>query len=155
MEASSHGLDQFRLDGVRLAAGAFTNLTRDHLDYHGDMAAYRAAKLRLFAELLPKGAPAVASTALDARKPRRAAEIARARRLAAAARSARAATPFACCARRRCRDGQALEIEAQALREHEFSCRCPAASRPTTRCWRPRSPSATGNGERARPCCRG
>src|ERR1019366_1021536 len=53
MEASSHGLDQFRLDGVRLAAGAFTNLTRDHLDYHLSLDAYRAAKLRLFAELLP------------------------------------------------------------------------------------------------------
>ena len=39
IEASSHGLDQFRLDGIRLAAGAFTNLTRDHLDYHGDMTA--------------------------------------------------------------------------------------------------------------------
>ena len=66
MEASSHGLDQFRLDGVRLAAGAFTNLTRDHLDYHGSEAAYRAAKLRLFAELLPPGAPAVASSDMDA-----------------------------------------------------------------------------------------
>jgi len=66
MEASSHGLDQFRLDGVRLAAAAFTNLTRDHLDYHGGMAAYRAAKLRLFAELLPEGSPAVASSTVDA-----------------------------------------------------------------------------------------
>jgi UDP-N-acetylmuramoyl-L-alanyl-D-glutamate--2,6-diaminopimelate ligase len=66
MEASSHGLDQFRLDGVRLAAAAFTNLTRDHLDYHGDMAAYRAAKLRLFDALLPAGAMAVAHTALEA-----------------------------------------------------------------------------------------
>lgn len=65
MEASSHGLDQFRLDGARLTAGAFTNLTRDHLDYHGDMAAYQRAKLRLFDTLLPVGAPAVASTALD------------------------------------------------------------------------------------------
>ena len=66
MEASSHGLDQFRLDGVRLAAGGFTNLTRDHLDYHGTLENYRAAKLRLFSELLPKGSPAIASTALDA-----------------------------------------------------------------------------------------
>jgi UDP-N-acetylmuramoyl-L-alanyl-D-glutamate--2,6-diaminopimelate ligase len=66
MEASSHGLDQFRLDGVRLSAAAFTNLTRDHLDYHGTLEAYRSAKLRLFDELLPEGAPAVASTALDA-----------------------------------------------------------------------------------------
>jgi UDP-N-acetylmuramoyl-L-alanyl-D-glutamate--2,6-diaminopimelate ligase len=66
MEASSHGLDQFRLDGVRLMAAAFTNLTRDHLDYHGSMASYRAAKLRLFAEVLPQGAVAIASTTLDA-----------------------------------------------------------------------------------------
>ena len=65
VEASSHGLDQNRLDGLRLAAGAFTNLTRDHLDYHRDMTAYRAAKLRLFGELLPPGAPAFASGSLD------------------------------------------------------------------------------------------
>jgi len=58
-EASSHGLDQHRLDGVRLAAAAFTNLGRDHLDYHPSMEAYFAAKLRLFAELLPQGATAV------------------------------------------------------------------------------------------------
>jgi UDP-N-acetylmuramoyl-L-alanyl-D-glutamate--2,6-diaminopimelate ligase len=65
LEASSHGLDQFRLDGLRLAAGAFTNLTRDHLDYHGTEAAYRAAKLRLFGALLPQGAPAVVPSGLD------------------------------------------------------------------------------------------
>ena len=59
LEASSHGLDQFRLDGVTLAAAAFTNLTRDHLDYHGDMAHYFAAKRRLFAELLPASGTAV------------------------------------------------------------------------------------------------
>jgi UDP-N-acetylmuramoyl-L-alanyl-D-glutamate--2,6-diaminopimelate ligase len=59
MEASSHGLDQRRLDGVRLAAGGFTNLTRDHLDYHHTLEAYRAAKLRLFDTLLPEGASAV------------------------------------------------------------------------------------------------
>ena len=52
-EASSHGLDQHRLDGVRLKAAAFTNLGRDHLDYHPSMEAYLAAKLRLFTELLP------------------------------------------------------------------------------------------------------
>ncbi len=50
---------------MRLAAGAFSNLTRDHLDYHGTMAAYRAAKLRLFDALLPPGAPAIANSALD------------------------------------------------------------------------------------------
>ncbi len=66
IEASSHGLDQFRLDGLRLAAAGFSNLTRDHLDYHHSMAAYRAAKLRLFAELLPEGAAAAASADMDA-----------------------------------------------------------------------------------------
>lgn len=59
MEASSHGLSQYRLHGVRLAAGAFTNLTQDHLDYHSDFNDYRLAKMKLFSELLPKGAPAV------------------------------------------------------------------------------------------------
>jgi UDP-N-acetylmuramoyl-L-alanyl-D-glutamate--2,6-diaminopimelate ligase len=59
LEASSHGLDQRRLDGVRLAAAAFTNLSRDHLDYHAGMTAYLAAKLRLFECLLAPGSPAV------------------------------------------------------------------------------------------------
>jgi UDP-N-acetylmuramoyl-L-alanyl-D-glutamate--2,6-diaminopimelate ligase len=65
LEASSHGLDQFRLDGVRLAAGGFTNLTRDHLDYHGTLDAYRRAKLRLFEMLLPPGAPVVAHSEME------------------------------------------------------------------------------------------
>ena len=59
MEASSHGLAQYRLHGVKLAAGAFTNLTQDHLDYHHDFDDYRRAKMKLFSELLPKGAPAI------------------------------------------------------------------------------------------------
>src|SRR5690606_11623112 len=59
MEASSHGLDQRRLDGVRLSAGGFTNLGRDHMDYHPTVEDYLRAKLRLFDTLLPKGAPAV------------------------------------------------------------------------------------------------
>lgn len=59
MEASSHGLDQYRLDGVKLAAAAFTNLGRDHMDYHPTVESYMAAKMRLFDTLLPKGAPAV------------------------------------------------------------------------------------------------
>ncbi len=59
LEASSHGLDQHRLDGARLSAGAFTNITRDHLDYHPTFEDYFEAKLRLFRELLPPGAPAV------------------------------------------------------------------------------------------------
>ena len=59
MEASSHGIDQRRLDGVRLAAAGFLNLTQDHLDYHGTMESYRGAKLRLFEQLMPRGATAV------------------------------------------------------------------------------------------------
>ncbi len=60
LEASSHGLDQHRLDGVRIAAGAFTNLSRDHLDYHPTMEAYLKAKLRLFTELVePSGAAVI------------------------------------------------------------------------------------------------
>jgi len=59
MEASSHGLDQRRLDGVRLSAGAFTNLGRDHMDYHPTVEDYHRAKLRLFDTLMPKGAPAI------------------------------------------------------------------------------------------------
>ena len=59
MEASSHGLEQRRLDGVRLAAAGFTNLSQDHLDYHPDMEAYFQAKAGLFTRLLPDDAPAV------------------------------------------------------------------------------------------------
>ena len=59
IEASSHGLNQFRLDGMCVAAAAFTNLTRDHLDYHGDMAHYRATKDRLFTALLMPGGSAI------------------------------------------------------------------------------------------------
>ena len=59
MEASSHGLDQKRLDGVTPAAAAFTNLSRDHMDYHATEEDYLNAKLRLFRDLLPAGAPAV------------------------------------------------------------------------------------------------
>jgi UDP-N-acetylmuramoyl-L-alanyl-D-glutamate--2,6-diaminopimelate ligase len=59
MEASSHALDQYRMHGARLAAAGFSNLTQDHLDYHGTMDNYRAAKLKLFAELLAPGRPAI------------------------------------------------------------------------------------------------
>ena len=59
LEASSHGIDQRRLDGVSLVAAGFTNLTQDHLDYHATMQAYRTAKLRLFEQLLPRGKTAV------------------------------------------------------------------------------------------------
>ena len=65
LEASSHGLDQHRLDGVTFRAGGFSNLTRDHLDYHGTMEAYRTAKLRLFTDLLPPGAIAAYNADMD------------------------------------------------------------------------------------------
>ena len=77
MEASSHGLDQQRLAGVTLAAAGFTNLTRDHLDYHGSMDAYFDAKARLFTELLPAGGTAVVNA--DMPEHARIAEIAKAR----------------------------------------------------------------------------
>jgi UDP-N-acetylmuramoyl-L-alanyl-D-glutamate--2,6-diaminopimelate ligase len=64
-EASSHGLDQYRLDGVRVAAGGFTNLSRDHMDYHPDVAHYLNAKLRLFRDLVPPGGAAVISADHD------------------------------------------------------------------------------------------
>jgi UDP-N-acetylmuramoyl-L-alanyl-D-glutamate--2,6-diaminopimelate ligase len=66
MEASSHGIDQRRLDGVKLKAAGFLNLTQDHLDYHGTMEAYEAAKLRLFRILLPRGGTAVLNADSDA-----------------------------------------------------------------------------------------
>ncbi|MBA4338618.1 UDP-N-acetylmuramoyl-L-alanyl-D-glutamate--2,6-diaminopimelate ligase [Hyphomonas sp.] len=59
MEASSHGLEQHRLDGVDLSAVGFLNFTQDHLDYHGSMEEYLKSKLRLFASLAPKGIPAI------------------------------------------------------------------------------------------------
>ena len=59
MEASSHGLDQRRLDGITFRAVGYTNLSRDHLDYHQDMSEYREAKLRLFRDLLAPDGSAV------------------------------------------------------------------------------------------------
>jgi UDP-N-acetylmuramoyl-L-alanyl-D-glutamate--2,6-diaminopimelate ligase len=66
MEASSHGLDQCRLDGAAIAIGAFTNLTQDHLDYHHTMEAYRGAKLRLWDLLAPGAAAIVNADAAEA-----------------------------------------------------------------------------------------
>ncbi len=66
LEASSHGLAQKRLDGVRLAGGAFTGFSRDHLDYHASFEDYLNAKLRLFRKVLPEGARAVINAASEA-----------------------------------------------------------------------------------------
>ena len=62
MEASSHGLDQYRLDAVKISAAGFTNLTQDHFDYHTDAEDYFLAKARLFTELTPADAPVVINT---------------------------------------------------------------------------------------------
>lgn len=74
MEASSHGLDQRRLEGVRLSAAGFTNLTQDHLDYHGTMEGYFQAKLGLFTRLLPDEGVAVVD--IDSPEGRRMADAA-------------------------------------------------------------------------------
>ena len=116
MEASSHGLDQNRLDGVCIAAAAFTNLTRDHLDYHTTMAAYLAAKRRLFTELLAEDGVAVVNVDDEAGR-----EIA----MATAARNVKVltfgeggdirletVTPVA--------DGQQLEIDIDGVLHHVF-----------------------------------
>ncbi|MBS1101806.1 UDP-N-acetylmuramoyl-L-alanyl-D-glutamate--2,6-diaminopimelate ligase [Gluconobacter sp. Dm-62] len=65
LEASSHGLEQHRLDGITLTAAGFSNLTRDHLDYHLTLEAYRTAKLRLFEDVLPAGGIAVVNADMD------------------------------------------------------------------------------------------
>jgi UDP-N-acetylmuramoyl-L-alanyl-D-glutamate--2,6-diaminopimelate ligase len=65
IEASSHGLDQHRLDGLRLSAAAFTNLTHEHLDYHASMDEYFTAKARLFGNLLPPDGTAVVNADSD------------------------------------------------------------------------------------------
>ncbi len=65
LEASSHGLAQYRLDGVRVSASAFTNLTRDHLDYHANFDDYLYAKLRLFGEVMGPGGIAVINVDAD------------------------------------------------------------------------------------------
>jgi len=79
MEASSHGLDQYRLDGLNIAAAGFTNITRDHLDYHATFENYLAAKLRLFSELLAKSGAAVVNS--DAERAQDFIDVARRRRL--------------------------------------------------------------------------
>lgn len=79
LEASSHGLDQFRLDGVKLSACAFTNISRDHMDYHASFEDYLDAKLRLFRHVVPHDALAVVNA--DAAHAQRFCEVARDRGL--------------------------------------------------------------------------
>jgi UDP-N-acetylmuramoyl-L-alanyl-D-glutamate--2,6-diaminopimelate ligase len=79
LEASSHGLQQRRVDGITFAAGAFTNISRDHLDYHPSFEDYFEQKLRLFTELLPEGAAAIVD--VDSEAGRRVAAVVAARGL--------------------------------------------------------------------------
>src|SRR5207253_10375210 len=80
-EASSHGLAQYRTEGLTVSAGAFTNFTRDHLDYHLTMEAYFESKMRLFEDVLEPGAKAVVwtddskSDEVNARCTKRGAEV--------------------------------------------------------------------------------
>jgi UDP-N-acetylmuramoyl-L-alanyl-D-glutamate--2,6-diaminopimelate ligase len=108
IEASSHGLAQYRLDGLSVAAAAFTNLTRDHLDYHGDMDAYRAAKDRLFTALLAPGGTAV----LNADSPEfcRLAAIVRSRRHPVLSYGTVAGADLRIVDRRPRRDGQRVSL---------------------------------------------
>lgn len=118
MEASSHGLAQHRTDGVRLAAGALTRITRDHLDYHASHEDYVAAKLRLFSEVLPEGAGAVASTELAELPALRAIAARRGLRLVTAGRSEAADLSIA--EQRFAADGQtvALAWQGETYRAH-------------------------------------
>src|SRR5207302_8138506 len=108
IEASSHGLAQYRLDAVAVTAAAFTNLTRDHLDYHGDMASYRAAKLRLFAELLVPDGTAILNA--DSPEFTGLAELCRERGLLVIAYGMAAGSELCLLARRPSRDGQRISL---------------------------------------------
>ena len=119
LEASSHGLDQARLDGLRFAAAGVTNLTRDHLDYHGSLDAYREAKLRLFAELVEEGAPALAMSDLEPAMLGALREIARRRHLRFGT-VGEDGTALRLIALRPEADGQALTVD-QAGRRREIA----------------------------------
>ncbi|HUZ72274.1 MAG TPA: UDP-N-acetylmuramoyl-L-alanyl-D-glutamate--2,6-diaminopimelate ligase [Stellaceae bacterium] len=119
LEASSHGLDQYRLDGLALAAAAFTNLTRDHLDYHAGMAEYFAAKSRLFAELLPQDGVAVLN--LDAAEGRQLAALCRDRGQRVIGIGTAASADLRLVAARPTATGQAITVAALgAMRELEL-----------------------------------
>ncbi len=116
MEASSHGLDQHRLDGVSLSAAGFTNFTRDHLDYHGTETAYRTAKLRLFSGLLPAGTPIAASADIDGATLAALRSIAKRRRLDLRIVGEAAEASIRLLAARPLPDGQEIEVEASGAR---------------------------------------
>ena len=123
MEASSHGLDQYRLDGVQVRAAAFTNLSRDHLDYHGSFDAYMAAKTRLFDTLLAADGTAVLNADVPEFEPL--GEIARQRGIAVMSYGV-AGEALTLRARRAVADGQELEIEVHGV-SYQIHLPLPAA----------------------------
>ena len=117
IEASSHGLAQYRLDGLEVEAAAFTNLTRDHLDYHGDMDGYRAAKDRLFTTLLTPDGTAVLNA--DSPEFTRLAALVRGRGGKVVSYGSAAAADLRLAARLPHRDGQLLSLSLDGER-HEI-----------------------------------
>jgi UDP-N-acetylmuramoyl-L-alanyl-D-glutamate--2,6-diaminopimelate ligase len=109
IEASSHGLDQARLDGLNVAAAAFTNLTQDHLDYHGTMDAYLAAKLRLFSHLLRADGTALVNA--DSQYAAQVLEACRARKLTAWTYGEAAGSDLKLASRQPTLAGQHLDLE--------------------------------------------
>ncbi|MBL8552807.1 MAG: UDP-N-acetylmuramoyl-L-alanyl-D-glutamate--2,6-diaminopimelate ligase [Phenylobacterium sp.] len=121
MEASSHGIDQRRLDGVRLAASGFLNLTQDHLDYHVTMDAYLKAKLRLFEQLMPRGATAVLNADNEAFPFFAAASVVSGQRVMSVGETGQALKLLA---RELLPDGQRLQVRAEG---RVFDMRLPLA----------------------------
>ena len=122
-EVSSHALDQGRVDGVRFRVAAFTNLTRDHLDYHGDLARYRSAKSRLFLDRAPE--QAVINIADDYGRALAERLPATSRLLAVAAAGSDASVPAAALTARRLSggpDGQRIRLSGR-WGEAEFTSR--------------------------------
>lgn len=108
MEASSHGLAQHRVDGVRLTAAALTNITRDHLDYHASPEDYVAAKIRLFSEVLPTDGVAVLNT--DDPAGRFAHEIVQTRHMEALTYGTQDSASLQLCTQTFTPNGQTLEV---------------------------------------------
>ena len=146
LEASSHGLDQYRLDGVRIGAGGFTNLSRDHMDYHPDVAHYLAAKLRLFCDLVAAEGAAVISADHDCS--RAVIDAARARGLrivTVGSKGDGAGEGIRLLAAEIDGFSQKLTLEHRGMQAMRCGCRWSVNSRSRMRWSPPASPSATGS----------
>jgi hypothetical protein len=130
LEASSHGLAQYRLNGVHVAAAGFTNLTRDHLDYHKTFEAYLDAKMMLFEQVLGEGALPSSTPTCPMHKP----SLSGARRARWWCRRSVPAGSRPC---RSCRPNRKASasscISRAVMASTRYTCRWLAASRPTTR----------------------